>query len=320
MAVLLLGFAPDVIDRATQDKISALAPDLRVVVTRDRGEIEAIVAEVEIAAGSFPPELLLQAPALRWYQQWGAGADWLLRYPEAADKDFTLTNASGVHSVQISEHIIGLSLMLGRRMHEAVRAQVRQEWWGAPGETMVELAGSTMLLVGVGAIGARTARIAAAMDMRVEGIRRDATQGVEGVAEMYGDDQLHERLPHADIVVLTVPLSAATKGMIGAAELDMMKPSAFLINIGRGGTIDEGALIEALQSKTIAGAGLDVFASEPLPADSPLWEMENVIITGHYSGASPHYNERAMAIFLDNLERYRSGTPLRNIVDKHAGY
>ena len=320
MSVLLFGLSPEHVDAQTREQVAVLAPDMRVVVSRDHDEIAALLPDIEIVAGGIAPELLLQAPALRWYQQWGAGADWLLRYPDAAQKDFTLTNASGVHTIQISEHIIGMCLMLGRRLQEAVRAQMRHEWWSAPGETMVELRGHTMLVVGVGAIGAYTAQLASAFGMRVEGVRRDATKSESGVAQMYGNDQLRDRLPHADIVVLTVPLSAATRGMIGADELGLMKSSAFILNIGRGGTIDEAALAHALREKRIAGAGLDVFDPEPLPSDSPLWDMPNVVVTGHYSGGSPHYNERAMAIFLDNLERYRAGKPLRNVVDKEAGY
>ncbi len=146
MSVLLLGFNTDAVDAANLDKIAALVPDMRVVTSRDRDEIEALLPEIEIVAGGLSPDLVVRAPALRWYQQWGAGADWLLKHPEATTKDFILTNASGVHTIQISEHIMGLCMMLGRRMQEAVRAQVRHEWWSAPGETMVELAGRTMLL------------------------------------------------------------------------------------------------------------------------------------------------------------------------------
>ncbi|MFL5802112.1 MAG: D-2-hydroxyacid dehydrogenase, partial [Roseiflexaceae bacterium] len=275
---------------------------------------------IEIAAGGFPHELVARAAGLRWFQQWGAGADWLLRHPEVAGKDFALTNVSGVHAIPISEHIIGMLLMFARGLHHAVRAQAQREWRRIKSEEVFELAGKTMLLLGVGAIGERTAALASALGMRVEGIRRDPSREVAEVAAMYGPDQLRERLAHADFVVLTVPLSHATQGLIGAAELRAMRPSAYLINIGRGGTIDEPALVQALAKRRIAGAALDVFAEEPLPAASPLWAMENVIITAHYAGATPKYNQRAMAIFLDNLRRYRDGAPLRNLVDKQAGY
>jgi phosphoglycerate dehydrogenase-like enzyme len=279
-----------------------------------------VLDEVEIVAGWLPPELLPRAARLRWMQQWGAGVDWLMRHPEAAELPFVLTNASGVHAIPISEHIIGMLLMFARGLHLAVRAQQRREWWRPGREGIFELSGKTMLLVGVGAIGERTAQLAAALGVRVEGVRRDPSAGAPGVAEMYGQERLLERLPHADVVVLTVPLSRETEGMIGAEELAAMKPSAYLVNIGRGGTVDEDALAAALREGRIAGAGLDVFGAEPLPADSPLWAMDNVIITAHYSGNTPAYGERAMDIFLDNLRRFQAGEPLRNQVDKQAGY
>ncbi len=320
MSILLLSLTPEEIEPAALDTIGALAPDMRVVATRDRSEIEALLDEIEIAAGWFPHNLVARAPGLRWFQQWGAGADWLLRYPETIDRDFVLTNTSGIHAIPISEQIIGMLLMFARGLHRAVRAQAQQQWWRAEPADLFELAGKTMLLVGVGAIGARTAMLASALGMTVEGIRRDPARAVAGVSAMYGPDQLRERLAHADVVVLTVPLSRITQAMIGAAELRAMKPTAYLINIGRGGTVDEPALVRALREQRIAGAALDVFAEEPLPPSSPLWAMEHVIITGHYAGSTPKYNQRAMAIFLDNLRRYRSGEPLRNVVDKQAGY
>jgi phosphoglycerate dehydrogenase-like enzyme len=172
----------------------------------------------------------------------------------------------------------------------------------------------------VGAIGGRTAEVAAALGMRVWGVRRDPSLGAPGVEAMYSPEQLPDVLPEADFVVITAPLTHETRDLIGERELRAMKPTAYIVNIGRGGTIHEDVLIRALQEGWIAGAGLDVFAAEPLPVDSPLWEMENVIITGHYAGMTPCYDERALDIFLDNLQRYRAGQPLKNVVDKKLGY
>jgi phosphoglycerate dehydrogenase-like enzyme len=301
-------------------KVRAAAPDMRVVVTNERAEIERLLDEVEIVAGWFPHELLPQASRLRWLQEWGAGVDWLMREPEAAKLDFTLTNASGVHAIQISEQIIGYLLAFARQLPQAIRAQARRTWRSAKREQVFELAGKTMLLIGVGAIGERTAVVATALGMRVLGIRRNPAGELPGVKAMYGTDKLHELLPEADCVVLTAPLSHETQGMIGERELRAMKPTSHLVNIGRGGTIQEPALIQALREGWIAGAALDVFEQEPLPEASPLWELDNVIITAHYAGMSPAYDERALAIFLDNLGRYRAGQPLRNVVDKVAGY
>ncbi len=321
MGTILIGFESGLLSEEQLAQVRAIAPDMRVLVTRDRDEIEGVLDEIEIAVGGFPRDLLPRARNLRWLQQWGAGADWLLRYPEAAGLDFTLTNASGVHPIPISEHILAFLLAFARRIHRAVRAQERRQWIPHDQqEGVFELAGKTLVLVGVGAIGGRTAEVSAALRMRVWGVRRNPTVNAPGVEAMFGPDQLLDLLPEADFVVLTVPLTRETRGMIGERELHAMKPTAYIVNIGRGGTIREDALIQALREGWIAGAGLDVFEVEPLPDDSPLWRMDNVIITSHYAGLTPHYHERAMAIFLDNLRRYRAGEPLRNVVDKGVGY
>jgi phosphoglycerate dehydrogenase-like enzyme len=319
MTIILLGFEPDTLPEPQLAQVREIAPDMQVLVTRDRGEIEGVLDEIEIVACSFPCDLLPKAHNLRWFQQWQAGADWLLRYPEAVKLDFVLTNASGVHPIPISEHILAFLLAFARGLHLAVRAQEHREW-KHPHQAPFELAGKTMVLIGVGAIGTRTAELAAALGMRVLGVRRNPTMDAPGVEAMFGPDQLLDLLPKADFVVLTVPLTHETQGMIGEPELRAMKPTAYVVNIGRGGTIQEQVLIRALQEGWIAGAGLDVFETVPLPEDSPLWAMDNVIITSYYAGLTPHYNERAMSIFLDNLRRYRAGEPLRNVVDKKLGY
>lgn len=320
MGILLLHFDRDVLSDEWMAEIEANAGDMEVVVTRDRDEIQRILDDIEVVAGWWPYELFLRGRSLRWVQQWGAGADWLTRRPEYAQMGFTLTNVSGVHAIPISEHILAFLFAFARDFKRAMRGQTRREWLHSEDMTVFELAGKTLLLVGVGAIGARTAELASALGMRVLGVRRNAALSAPGVDAMFSLDSLPDILPQADFVVLTVPLTHETRGMIGEPELRAMKPSAYIVNIGRGGTIRQDELIRALQESWIAGAGLDVFDPEPLPDDSPLWEMDNVIITSHYSGLTPHYMERAMAIFLDNLRRYTTGEPLRNVVDKELGY
>lgn len=320
MKTVLIGVEKDWLTDQQLAKIEALVPDVDIIVTRERAEMDAVVEDVAIAAGLIPREVIMNAPNLRWFQQFGAGADWLLAYPEAVEKPFVLTNTSGIHAIPISEHIFALLLAFARRLHKVLYAQERHDWHVPPGETLFELAGKTMLLVGVGAIGERTAHLAQAFDMRVVGVRRDADQDVSGVDEMVGPEQLDALLPEADVVVLTVPLTKETRHMIDAEALRRMKSTAYLINIGRGGTVDERSLVEALRAGEIAGAGLDVFEAEPLPEESPLWEMDNVLITPHYSGSTPHYVTRFVEIFLDNLRRYQHGEPLQNVVDKEIGY
>ncbi len=321
MGIILLNFEPGVIPETELDRVRAIAPDMRLLLTRDRDEIEDVVDEIEIAAGGFPRDLLPRARNLRWFQLWSAGADWMLRHIEVFELDFVLTNASGVHAIPVSEHILAFLLSFGRGFHHAARAQVRREWFSYKQQTDIfELVGKTMLLVGVGAIGGRTAELATALGMRVLGVRHDPTASVPGVEAMFAPAQLLDLLPEADFVVLAMPLTHETRGMIGERELRAMKPTAHVINIGRGGIVREDGLVRALREGWIAGAGLDVFETEPLPEDSALWEMENVIITAHYAGATPCYTERAMGIFLDNLQRYRAGEALRNVVDKRIGY
>jgi phosphoglycerate dehydrogenase-like enzyme len=326
MTKILLGYTQDSIPSGVLERIQELAPEMDVLVTEDRSEMERSLPEIEVAARRFPRDLIGQAPTLQWYQQWGAGADWLLRYPEAREHPFTLTNASGVHAIPISEHVFAYMFSFARQFPHAIRAQLDGRWdrperdGYSLREPIFELCGKTLLLVGVGAIGQRIAEVSSALGMSVLGVRRDPGQGVHGVETMYGPDQLLELLPKACFVVLTVPLTPETRGMIGEVELRAMRSDAYLINIGRGGTVQERQLIKALREGWIAGAGLDVFGTEPLPPDSPLWEMENVILTPHYAGLTPQYEVRATEIFLDNLSRYVSGRPLRNVVDKQLAY
>lgn len=318
---IVLGFGEDQLGQLDLLAIAAAAPGYELLVMQDRQQLEAKLPEIEIVFNSFPHDLIARAPNLRWIQQWGAGADWLMRHPEVvAAEQVTVTNGSGIHPIPITEHIFGLLLAFGRQIHTQVRQQARNEWRSMPGEALFELADKTLLLIGVGAIGAQTAQVATAFGMRVLGVRRDPTIAVDGVEAMYGPDALLALLPQADFVVLTVPLTHETRHMISTQEFQAMQGSAYIVNIGRGGTIDEEALITALRAGQIAGAGLDVVEAEPLPPDSPLWGMENVIITAHYAGATPRYYERITELFLDNLRRYLAGEPLRNVVDKRLGY
>jgi D-2-hydroxyacid dehydrogenase (NADP+) len=301
-------------------RIREIAPQYTVLVTRDREEIEQHEGSVEIVFGTPPRDLLKRAPKLRWLQQWGAGADWLLQHPELADKDFVLTSASGVHAVPIAEHLLAFLLCFGRGFHKALRWQGQHHWQKVAQHDLFELPGKTALVVGVGAIGAHFATLASALGIRVVGLRRDPSQSAPGVERMVGPEALRSELPRADFVVITVPLTPETRHMFAEEELRLMKQDAYLLNIGRGGTVDEAALVRALREGRIAGAGLDVFETEPLPEDSPLWDMEQVIITSHYSGLTPRYEERVFDIFIANLQRYLAGEPMNNVVDRGLGY
>ncbi len=290
--------------------------------------------DIEIIAGWCGPHYLRHLPNLKWAQFWGAGANWVLKEPLLQERPFILTNGSGIHSIAISEHIFALMLQHGRGLRMLHEAQKAHHWvrivhpseaypdsrfpfsWGS----LTELAGKTLLLLGVGAIGERTAKLAQAFEMQVIGIRNNPKKSSPHVNKMVGREQLLEVIPQADFIVSTLPSTPETHHFINKKAIQQMKSTAFVVNIGRGDNIEETALLDALKSNAIAGAALDVFEQEPLPTEAPHWDLPNLTITSHYSGSSPHYHQRALAILLDNLERYKNGEQLRNIVDKQAGY
>jgi phosphoglycerate dehydrogenase-like enzyme len=320
MSTILIGFKPGVLTDAQLGQVGLAAPDMRLVVTPDRDEMAAVLDDVEIAAARVPSALLVAAPRLHWFHSWGAGVDRVLEYPGAIERDFILSSSSGIHAGQVTEHVLALMLSFARSLPDAMRAQARRTWRHMENVEVFELAGRTLLLVGLGAIGRRIAQVSAALGMRVSGVRRTPSGPLPGLERVAGAESLPDLLPMADFVVLATPLTPETRGLIGERELRLMKRDAFLVNVARGGVVDEAALVRALHEGWIAGAGLDVFEHEPLSPDSPLWDMANVIITGHYAGVTPEYDDRAFEVFLDNLHRYRAGQPLRNVVDKRRGY
>jgi len=244
---------------------------------------------------------------------------WL--YDELRRSDVILTNASGVYGVPIAEQVLGVMLALARQLHTCVREQSAGRWPGPAVRGKVDvLERKTCVILGLGDIGTEVARRAKAFRMTVIGIRRRPVSKPPEVDELVGPDRLAEVLPRADYLVVALPLTEATRHIIDAEALALMKPSAYIFNVGRGAAIDEPALIRALQEGRLAGAGLDVFEKEPLPEDSPLYQMENVIITPHSSGGSPYNRERLLDLFCPNLQRYLAGQPLLNVVDKEAGY
>ncbi len=283
-------------------------------------ELAPLLAGAEVLfTFRFPLEWLRQAPRLRWIQLTSAGVDHMIAaglFEQIGD--VRVTTAAGIHAVPISEHAIGYILAFQRGFLAAMRAQREARWDRyAPDEAF----GKTLCIVGYGPIARRTAKLAHALGMRVVVLRRSPQSAPDpDVERFYTSDRLQQFLGEGDFVMLAAPLTPETRGMIDAKALAAMKPGAVLINISRGGLVDEPALIAALQAGGIGGAALDVFAREPLPADSPLWAMPKVLITPHLAGANPHYNRRATKLFCDNLRRYLAGEPLLNTVDPARGY
>ncbi len=290
--------------------------------TSDWPPAEEALAEVDAAVlWTVKPEWLVAAPRLRWVHSGGAGVEGL-PLAELAASGVTLTNNSGVHVPNMPEHVLALMLAFARRLPALIRCQTRHEWRDeATHREVFDLEGQRVLLIGMGEIGRGVGQRAAALGMKVDGLRRrDDLTAPDYIERSWQSAALRDALAAADHVVNSLPLTAETRGIFGAEEFAAMKPGAFFYNVGRGGTVDQDAMIAALASGHLGGAGLDVTEPEPLPADSPLWDMEQVIITSHTSGASPHYWERASVLIGDNIGLWLAGEPLRNTVDLLAGY
>ena len=303
------------------EKIKDIVPAWDVIVSKEPAVWKEHAKDAEIIAG-WKKELaeycLTPGSNLQWLQTWSAGVD-SLPLEKLQSKDIKVTSANGVHAYPISETIFALMLGLTRKIHTYVKNQQTKTWDHA--HLSLEIHEKTIGVIGVGEIGKETAKIAKAFGMTVLGVRHSGKPS-DYVDEMYTPDQLDQLLPKCDYVVVTLPHTPETHHLFGVKQFKQMKPSAFFINIGRGETVVEEELISALQEDRIAGAGLDVFEKEPLGADSPLWEMDNVIITPHTSGATEYYNKRVVEnILIPNLRTYLSGkTPTLNLVNYVKGY
>jgi len=321
-------------------QLRAVSPRLHIEqeTCHNAAEVAAALKDrrgVEILYGlNMPDDLLSLAPGLRWVQLHSAGADHLKGHP-LMESDVAITTTSGIHAVPIAEYVMASILAYRWRVPLWTSCQRDRRWpagrWAI--YSRPELRDSTIGILGYGSIGREVARLARAFGMRVlalsrSGKRPDGGYLQEGIGDPEGEiperiyrmEGLAELLPRCDYVVVALPLTPATTHIIGEAELRAMKPTAYLVNIARGAIIDEAALARALEEGWIGGAGLDVFEQEPLPDESPLWDMENALISPHVAGFTPRYDERATALFAANLARYLEDEPLINALDKKQGY
>ena len=261
-------------------------------------------------------DVIPRAPRLRWIQSISAGVE-DLAFPELRANGVVLTNAAGVYDPGLAESVLGFLLAFSTRILEDARLEPGA--WPPQDGTRL-LRGTTTLVVGAGSIGIETGRLLQAAGLRVRGIARTARPPDDIFESIAGPDALHQELAIADHVVNVLPITPATRGMFDVAAFAAMKPSAVFVNIGRGATVDEAALSDALQNGAIAGAALDVFEVEPLPAESPLWRMPNVLVSPHRAGDHEGWEADVEALFVDNLRRFVAGEPLRNVVDVERGY
>lgn len=299
-----------------QERFDARGTGLPSAMATSREELLARIGEAEVlvVSGLWDNALLAKAPRLRFVQSISAGVD---RYDLAAFRQagVRLASGQGTNVNAVSEHGMALILSMTRHIPQACANQARHHWRGMIGhipDREDELDGKTLLVVGLGAIGGRLARLARAFGMTVIGLRRDPAAGGDADS-VRGISDLEAVLPQADFVALTCPLTPETLGLIDAEALSRMKPTARLVNLARGPVVDEPALVEALRLGTIAGAALDCVTEEPLPAASPLWDMPNVLITPHTGGETQRCEDRVLDILMENVERLRKGeTVLRN--------
>jgi phosphoglycerate dehydrogenase-like enzyme len=281
--------------------------------------LRSVLADTEVWFGpGLSSTIMNAAPRLRWVQANSAGVEGFL-FPELVRSSITLTNVKGMHAATTAEHTFSLLLALARGLRSSVIAQSRGEWTPTPIEEVMPVYGTRLLVLGTGAIGAAIALRAAAFGMTVSGMNRSGAS-VVGFDTVRPVSQLLDAVADCDWFVLAAPATGETRAMINESVLSAMKPSAILINIARGALVDEGALSEALADGTIRAAGLDVFAHEPLAADSPLWRLPNVLITPHAGGAMLSYGDRAVSYLVENLKLFRKELDLRSVVDKAAGY
>ena len=302
-------------------RLAAAQPNVSVIVAENETEAAGAIARADAAFGTVSPSLLRAASKLRWIQapQAAPPAGWY--YPELIAHPAVVTNFREIFNDHIGAHIMAFVLAFARGLHRYLPQQLNREWLPAPLDTgVIHLPEATALIVGVGGIGAETARLAAAFGMRVVGVDSRRQAAPPGVAELHSAAALDSLLPRADFVILTVPHTPSTEGFMNRARFQRMKRSAFFINIGRGMTTRLDDLVAALDAGEIAGAALDVFDQEPLPSNHPLWTMPGVLITPHIAGYGPYLDDRRYDILLDNCRRFLAGEPLRNVVDKASWF
>jgi len=304
--------------RSWVPRLAKAVPEVQIVVAEGVQQAQHEIVDADATFGYLPVDLLKRATRLRWLQSPQAAPPAGYYYPELIAHPLVVTNMREIFNDHIGAHIMAFVLAFARGFDRYIPQQTRREWAKPEGEEsgVVHLPEATALIVGVGGIGAEAARLCAAFGMTVLATDARRKEVPPGVAEMHPPEQLDALLPRADFVILTVPHTPKTEGFFNRARFQRMKRGAFFINIGRGMTTRLDDLVAALRAGEIAGAGLDVFEQEPLPAEHPLWTMKGVLITPHMAGHGPYLDERRYQILLDNCRAMLSGAPMRNVVDK----
>jgi phosphoglycerate dehydrogenase-like enzyme len=310
--------------RVTPERLAELQrayPGVEFVIPPARDRIVTLIADADAMFGSPTNAEFQAARRLRWIQSGGAGVEWLWKIPTIADSDVTVTNMRGAHAATIAEHAFGFLLTLTRCLRQFEAFQAREEWArGQINSRLVGIKGLTMGIIGFGNIGRAIARRATGFEMRVLAVDAQPVPPGDGVAAVWPLARLNDLCRAADVLVIAAPITPETRGLVGAEQIGLLKPGSYLLAMSRGGIVDEPALIAALESGHLAGAGLDVTAVEPLPPGNPLWKAPNLIITPHNSPTSRLTSDLVWSIFFENVGHFVRGEPLINVVDKRRGY
>ncbi len=301
------------------EKIKAACPDVEIHIAK-ASECAPYLPDAEILLAFGQANLapiLPNAPKLRWVQALTAGVDGFVALDAFRTSDILLTNVRGIHGIPIAEHVLGMILCRTRGLLTAYDNQKAKQWKGLRG--LDELYEKTAAIIGLGSVGSVIANRLKAMGMTVLGVKPSKKKEPD-VDKLFTPDALFDVLPQADFVIVTLPLTPKTKNLFSKKAFEVMKPTAFFINVARGPIVNEDDLTKALRNNVIGGAGLDVFCEEPLPDSSPLWDAPNLLITPHHAATSPRYMERAIDIFIENLKAYPDTAKMKNIINKEKGY
>jgi phosphoglycerate dehydrogenase-like enzyme len=327
MKVLIVHYHPFELWHAPawlRERLQSEFPQLKVLQLPNYDRVPEEIADTDVFIGwLLRPEQFVTAKKLKWIHSPAAAVHQLM-FPEVVRSSVLVTNSTGVHGPVVAEHAIAVLLALAKRLPQSMRYQAKNKWsqeqlWQERPRPR-EVDGATVAVIGMGVIGSEFTRRAKALGMKVLAVRENPGKGTGGADEVFGPAQIDDVLPRADYVLLCTPVTPATTHIMNRARLKKMKPDAYLINVARGTLIDEPDLLEALKSRTIAGAALDVFEEEPLPEQSPFWELDNVLITPHTAAVTERLWERHFRLIVENLNRFLAGKPLLYEVDKTRGY
>lgn len=310
----------DSASRELARRISTEVSDATVIVAESADEAKRAIATADAAYGTLPADILQHAQRLRWLQSPQAAPPAGYYHPGLIAHPVTVTNLRGIFADRVPVHIMAFVLAFARGLHIYIDRQRRHVWDRDNPASVAHLPGTTALMVGVGSIGAEAARLCAVFGMRVIGVDPRETQPPKGVIELHSPEALDRLLPVADFVILTMPHTPKTEGLFDAGRFRLMKRSAFFINVGRGMTTKLDDLNRALRDGAIAGAGLDVYETEPLPGDHPLWTAPNILLTPHVAADGPDLEPARQALIVENARRFAAGKPLVNTVDKKEWY